>query len=197
MKKIFALLVMMVLMMGAAYAEPSYEMVVVWAQELAANEYVKADLEGAQWKMQEMGGHYEALASDAEGNMLFMCAFLPSGQPIYLCHMAAGDTDCLVSAEPKYERGGEEQLKFMAYALEAVQALTPIEPDPIKELELESESDIDGEKIYLNHFEAGTVGWKARRWVRIQVEPEVRVTHYVDGQYFSGDDVDRLEPGMG
>ena len=197
MKKFFAILLVTVMMFGTAYAEPSYETVVAWAQELAANEYVKADLEGTQWKMQEMGGHYEAIASDDQGNTLFMCAFLPSGQPIYLCHMAAGDTDCFVSAVPKYERDGQEQLKFMAYALEAVQALTPNEPDPIKGLELESESDMGGDHIYLNHFEAGTPGWQARRWVRLQVEPEVRVTHYVDSQHFSSDDVDRLEPGLG
>lgn len=197
MKKILAMLLMTMMLLGTAYAEPSYETVVAWAQQLAADDYVKADLADAQWKMQEMGGHYEAIASDAKGETLFMCAFLPSGQLIYLCHMAAGDTSCLVSAEPKYERGSEEQQTFMAYALEAVQALTPAEPDPIKGLELESESDMGGDHIYLNHFEAGTPGWQARRWVRLQVEPEVRVTHYVDSQHFSSDDVDRLEPGMG
>ena len=60
-----------------------------------------------------------------------------------------------------------------------------------------SESD-NGESRFLNFEDTRTTSEGMLRWgIRMQVEPEVRVSYFIDHNHFTSDDADRLEPGNG
>jgi len=171
--------------------------VVAYAKEIWAHPYVQADMEKLNWQMSVVNDHMEVSAYKPNGEAALHMAFLKNGRLIYLCNLASGDREAFSSEQPRYEGRSEVMKSLAQQAAEAVKALSPALDVDLASLSEGSESNA-GDSRFLHFYVTRTLPSGMMNWgVRLQVEPEVRVTYFIDHEYFSSDDADRLEPGNG
>lgn len=172
---------------------------IAYAKEIWQNDYVSADVEGYTFGAAYINGHYEVLGQDENGETKLMSAFLPDGRVIYLCNMASGDRDAF-SADLLYGADAKVREAIDAFALEALEALVPGQTkQDMRPVSFSSESEppsMQGTRFF-HYLEESDANHVHRRGINIQVTPKIRVTYYIDHQYFTSDDADRLEPGNG
>lgn len=166
-----------------------------YAKEVWQHEAVQEQTDGFQWSASKVNGHYEVLAKDADGNVRLASAFLPSGQLIYLCNLVSGDRDAFLSDAPVYKQDEAFVEQARRFAVEAVSALAPPLSEAIQSIAFRDESDCGDTRFF--HFAQQDENDSFRYGVRVEIHPEVRLTYFIDSDYFSSDDADRLEPGNG
>ena len=181
----------------SANSASDMEDAIAYAKEIWAHPYLQADTENLSWQMNVVEDHFEVSAYQSNGEAALHMAFLKDGQLIYLCNQASGDREAFAEDQPRYE-GNAEVMKSMAeQAAQAAKALSPKLDVDLAQLSEGSESNA-GEARFLHFYDRRTTSSGITNWgIRLQVEPEVRVTYLIDHNYFGSDDADRLEPGNG
>ena len=170
---------------------------IAYAKEIWANPYLQADTEDLDWQMNVVEDHFEVSAYQRNGEAALHMAFLKDGQLIYLCNQASGDREAFVAEQPHYAENAEIMKNMAAEAAEAAKALSPKLDVDLAQLSEGSESNA-GDARFLHFYDRRTTNTGITNWgIRMQVEPEVRITYFIDHNHFGSDDADRLEPGNG
>ena len=167
---------------------------IAYAQAIWAHPYVQADTQNLHWQANTLNGHTEVSAYTPNGEAALHMTFLPNGRLIYLCNLQSGDREAFALDIPRHE-GDADEMKRMA--AQVVQALCPELEVDLAHLSEGSESAA-GDARFLHFYDTRPIDNGMIAWgVRMQVEPEVRVTYFINHNYFSSEDADRLEPGNG
>lgn len=171
--------------------------VIAYAKEIWAHPYVKGNAEDLSWQMNIVRDHFEVSAHRQNGEAVFHTAFLKNGQVIYLCNEDSGDRQAFAVDNGRYEQNRELMTDMAKQAAEAAKAISPSLDVDLAAISEGSESEA-GDSRFLHFYDTRTTAEGIMRWgIRMQVEPEVRVTYFIDHNHFSSDDADRLEPGNG
>lgn len=150
------------------------------------------ELEEAKWSAIKRDGHYEVQAC-CEDNAVLNMAFLPEGRLIYLCNLLSGDREAFVAEDPWYQNNPAAQQTALEYALKILDQLAP--GASAHKWQFGSEGKT-GENRFL-HFTQKDEGEFIPAGIRVQVNPQVMLTYYIDHRFFTSEDADRLEPGNG
>ena len=170
---------------------------IAYAKEIWAHPCVQADVENLDWQMHVVNDHIEVSACQPDGAAALHMAFLKDGRLIYLCNLASGDREAFVSDQPHYANKPHVMKEMALQAADAAMALSPKLNVNTAHLSEGDESNI-ADARFLHFYDTRTTKGGEISWgIRLQVEPEVRVTYLIDHQYFSSEDADRLEPGNG
>lgn len=153
---------------------------------------LEVSAENLEWGAVKRDGHYE-VAACSDGEAALNMAFLPEGRLIYLCNLLSGDRNAFVAEDPWYESNPEAQQSALNYALNILDQLAP--GASAHEWQFGSEGKA-GENRFL-HFAVNDEDGFIPAGLRVQVNPQVSLTYYIDQRFFTSEDADRLEPGNG
>lgn len=182
---------------ASASFEADAEDAIAYAKDIWKHPYVIGGIEDLNWQMSIVRDHVEVSAYRQNGEPVFHTAFLKDGKLIYLCNLASGDREAFVTSNPRYENQPALMQELKQQAAEAAKALSPTLDVDLASLTFGSEGDV-GDCRFLNFEDTRTTPEGMLRWgIRLQVEPEVRVSYFIDHNHFTSDDADRLEPGNG
>lgn len=182
---------------GSSSFEKDTADVIAYAKEIWEHPYVNGGIDNLNWQMSIVRDHMEVSAYRQNGEAVFHTAFLKNGKIIYLCNLASGDREAFVTDNPHYENQPALMQEIKQQAAEAAKALSPTLDVDLASLTFGSEGDV-GDCRFLNFEDTRTMPEGMLRWaIRMQVEPEVRVSYFIDHNHFTSDDADRLEPGNG
>lgn len=174
-----------------------------FAKTVWQNPYLKApELEGLQWSASTVRDtshtaveHIEVLGCNAEGEIMLASAFLTDGTLIYISNFAEMSTQYMVADQPKYEGFPDRWEPARDFGLEAIESLRPGFTERYTDLSEASEGKADGGRVSL--FFGQHVDYNYISTFRVQAEPETRLIYFVDLEYMSHNDTDRLAPGNG
>lgn len=172
---------------------------IAFAQSVWQNPYVAEDTQDLSWRVQQVNGHIEVLASRTDGADALSLAFTPEGRIIYLCNLLCGPSESILVENPQYTDTPEKREELYAFGVKGVQALNGNDEDAFPET-----FDMDEARYDDTHVSA-FVGIPVRdaehpapeRTFRVQTTPEVKLIYFINYRFFSADDADRLEPGNG
>ena len=150
------------------------------------------DTSGLEWAAMKRDGHYEVVAYQ-DGEAALNMAFLPEGRLIYLCNILSGDREAFASDNGWYDGDQEALQTLLNYALGVLEPLAPGASEA--EWSFRGESNA-GENRFL-HFAQTNGEGNIPAGIRVQVNPQVMLTYYIEHQFFGSEDADRLEPGNG
>lgn len=153
---------------------------------------MNVEVNGLEWSAVKRDGHYEAVAyQDGEG--VLNMAFLPEGRLIYLCNILSGDREAFSADDAWYDDNPEAQRAILNYALNVLETIAPGVTEEDWQYRSESKA---GESRFL-HFSVENSKGDIPAGIRVQVNPEVTLSYYIDHRFFGSEDADRLEPGNG
>ena len=114
------------------------------------------------------------------------------------CAVPAGgalavDRDAFAADDAWYDDNREVQQAMLEYALNALEPLAPGSSEWDWQFRSESKA---GENRFL-HFSQESADGSIPVGVRVQVNPQVTISYYIDHRFFGSEDADRLEPGNG
>lgn len=173
------------------------------AKEVWRNPYLKvSDLENLQWSAVTVRDtthtdveHTEVLGCNANGDIMLASAFLADGTLIYLSNFAEQSTQYMVADTPKYEGYPSRWQPARDFGVEAIESLRPGFTARYTSLSEASEGTADDGRVGL--FFGQQQEYNYISTFRVQVEPESRLIYFVDLEYMSHHDTDRLAPGNG
>lgn len=174
-----------------------------FAKTVWQNPYLKAkDLDSLQWSASTVRDtshtevdHTEVLGCNADGEIMLASAFLEDGTLIYISNFAEMSTQYMVVDTPKYEGYPTRWEPVRDFGLEAIESLRPGYTAKYTNLSEPSEGKADGGRMSL--FFGQHTDYNYISTFRVQVEPESRLIYFVDLEYMSHNDTDRLAPGNG
>ena len=174
-----------------------------FAKTVWQNPYLKAkDLDSLQWSASTVRDtshtevdHTEVLGCNAEGEIMLASAFLEDGTLIYISNFAEMSTQYMVVDTPKYEGYPTRWEPVRDFGLETIESLRPGYTAKYTNLSEPSEGKADGGRMSL--FFGQHTDYNYISTFRVQVEPESRLIYFVDLEYMSHNDTDRLAPGNG
>lgn len=173
------------------------------AKEVWRNPYLKvSDLENLQWSAVTVRDtthtdveHTEVLGCNENGDIMLASAFLADGTLIYLSNFAEHSTQYMVADTPKYEGYPSRWQPARDFGVEAIESLRPGFTAKYTSLSEASEGTAEGGRVGL--FFGQQQEYNYISTFRVQVEPESRLIYFVDLEYMSHHDTDRLAPGNG
>ena len=170
---------------------------IAYAKEIWTHPYVNGGIEDLNWQMSIVDDHMEVSGYRQNGEAVFHTAFLKDGKVIYLCNLASLDREAFGTQEPRYANHPETLAELKALAVQAIKALSPtLNVDPARVV-CGDESTAEANR-FIHFYDDRTTSNGITRWgVRLQLEPEVRVSYFIDHEHFGSEDADRLEPGNG
>ena len=216
MKKIFALLVLLVMLCTSACAleipevtpvtlraVESAEDAIAYAKEIWQHDFIAGYRDGLEWRADWIGGMYEIYADDAEnGERALSLAVLPDGQIAYLLNVESGARYAADYGTDVYDQDVPLLSDLEQFAVEAFDSLAPeVDADQLLLDSFREETNLDD--CYFVDFwqpmpkEIEGKG-NVHRHIYLQVAPQVRVTFWVDMILAPPAEMwERLEPNAG